>query len=47
MRFDGFYLENISIVYVTDSVLTYSISDTRYTTIDPLEKNIVRTKRAR
>ena len=47
MRFDGFYLENISIVYVTDSVLTYSISDTRYTTIDPHDKNIVRTKRAR
>ena len=30
MRCNGFYLENISIVYVTDSVLTYSLSDTRY-----------------
>ena len=38
MRFDGFYLEN---VYVTDSVLTYSISDTRYTTIDPHDKTNV------
>ena len=47
MRFDGFYLENISIVYVTDYVLTYSVSDTRYTTIDPRDKNNVRTKRAR
>ena len=47
MRFDGFYLENISIVYVTDYVLTYSVSDTRYTTIDPHDKNHVRTTRAR
>ena len=40
MRFDGLYLENISIVYVTDYGLTYSISDTRYTTIDPHDKTM-------
>ena len=47
MRFDGFYLENISIVYATDFVLTHSLSDTRYTTIDHHDKNNVRTTRAR
>ena len=38
MRFDGFYLENIYIVYVTDFVLTYSLLDTRHTIIDPHDK---------
>ena len=38
MRFYCFYVENISIVYATDYVLTYSLSDTRYTIIDPHDK---------
>ena len=47
MRFNCFYVENISIVYVTDSVLTYSLSYTRYTIVDHHDRNIVRTTRAR
>ena len=47
MRFYCFYVENISIVYATDSVLTYSISYSRYAIIDHHDKNNVRTTRAR
>ena len=37
MRFDGFYVGNINIVYVIDFVLAYSLSYTRYSTIDPYD----------
>ena len=43
MRFDGFYVGNINIVYVTDFVLAYSLSYTRYSTIDPYDKKTART----
>ena len=46
MRFNCFYVENISIVYVTDSVLTHSLSYTRYTVVDHHDRNNVRTTRA-
>ena len=38
MRFDCFYVGNRNIVYVTDFVLAYSLSYTRYSTIDPYDK---------
>ncbi len=38
MRFDGFYVGNINIVYVTDFVLAYSLSYNRYITIDSFDK---------
>ena len=47
MRFNCFYVENISTVYVTDCVLIYSLSYSRYAIIDPHDKNSVRTTRAR
>ena len=43
MRFDGFYVGNINIVYVTDFVLAYSLSYTRYSTIDPYDQKTART----
>ena len=45
MRFDGFYVGNINIVYVTDFVLAYSLSYTRYSTIGPYDKKTARTTR--
>ena len=45
MRFDGFYVGNINIVYVTDCVLAYSLSYTRYSTIDSYDKKTARTTR--
>ena len=50
LRMNAFLLflcGNISIAYVTDSVLTYSLSYTRYTIVDHHDKNNVRTTRAR
>ena len=45
MSFDGFDVGNIKIVYVTDFVLTYCLSYTRYSTIDPYDKKTARTTR--
>ena len=40
MRFDGFYVKKHinNFVYVADFVLTYSLSYTRYSIIDPYDK---------